>query len=120
MTENPDDLKNRLRQHAEASVDRLLEQKAGRRDLSMTEMEDLVGQLEMELRQALMQELVNEAQIQDVGLCPECSGKLRYKGKKRKQVIIHLSMRSQDVERKLGRGYQRKIALAAAAFQVWR
>lgn len=87
MTENPDNLKNRLRQHAEASVDRLLEQKAGRRDLSMTEMEDLVGQLEMELRQALMQELVNEAQIEDVGLCPECSGKLRYKGKKRKQVV---------------------------------
>ena len=86
MTEEQGELKDRLLKRAQASIDRLLKQKAGRRDLSMTEMENLVGNLEMELRQGLMQELVDEVQSQAHGLCPECSGKLRYKGKKRKLV----------------------------------
>ena len=50
MTESREDLKSRLLQRVQGSIDNLIAQKAGRRDLSMTEMEDLVGELEVELR----------------------------------------------------------------------
>jgi YgiT-type zinc finger domain-containing protein len=81
------DLKARLLAQAETVFEQLLEQKAGRRDLSLSEMEDLVGTLEVELRQAVMQTLVEESQAEGPGLCPACGGKLRHKGKRRKQVV---------------------------------
>lgn len=97
MTEEHNELKDRMEKHAQSSIEKLLKQKAGRRDLSMTEMEDLIGAFEMDVRRALMQELVDESQTQASGLCPECGEKLRYKGKKRKQVA---SLRGEvEVER---------------------
>lgn len=65
----------------------MLEQKAGRRDLSMSEMENLVGEFELEVRQSLLQEIVADAQERQSGLCETCGGKLRYKGKKAKRVV---------------------------------
>jgi hypothetical protein len=50
-------------------------------------MEDLVGELEIDLRQALMQELVDEAHRQEVGLCEACGGKLGSKGKKSRRLV---------------------------------
>jgi uncharacterized protein with PIN domain len=87
VSANGEDLEVRLLKQAEKAIRHLLEQKGERRDLSMSEMEDLVGELEIDLRQALMQELVDEAQARDGGLCVECGGKLRYKGKKAKRVV---------------------------------
>lgn len=87
MAEQTDALKTRLVAQAQAAIDKLLEEKQDRRDLSMSEMERLVGDLEVELRQALMQTLVAESQAQGPGLCPACGGKLRMKGKRAKQVV---------------------------------
>ena len=87
MSTNRDELEARLLQQAEKAIHNMLEQKNGRRDLSMSEMENLVGALEIDLRQALMQELVDETQRQAVGLCADCGGKLRYKGKKTKPIV---------------------------------
>jgi uncharacterized protein with PIN domain len=87
MTSAGDDLEKRLKQRANEAIHKLLEQKAGRRDLSMSEMEDLVGEFELEVRQALMQEIVADAQTSNQGLCETCGGKLRYKGRKPKQVV---------------------------------
>jgi uncharacterized protein with PIN domain len=84
---NHDDLEARWLKPAQQAIRKLLEYKGGRRDLSMSEMENLVGELEIELRQAWMQEVVDEAQTQAVGLCPDCGDKLRYKGKKLKRVV---------------------------------
>jgi uncharacterized protein with PIN domain len=53
----------------------------------MSEMEDLVGDFELEIRQSLLQELVTDVQQTHTGLCEKCAGKLRYKGKKPKQVV---------------------------------
>jgi uncharacterized protein with PIN domain len=50
-------------------------------------MEDLVGDFEVEVRQSLMQEIVADAQADNRGLCEACGGRLRYKGKKPKQVV---------------------------------
>jgi uncharacterized protein with PIN domain len=87
MLPQSNDLKQRLQERAYEAVEKLLEQKAGRRDLSMSEMEDLVGEFELEVRQSLMQEMVADCQERQSGLCETCSGKLRYKGKKPKRVV---------------------------------
>ena len=87
MPTQSDDLKKRLQERANEAIEKLLAQKGGRRDLSMDEMEDLVGDFELEVRQMTMQEMVAEAQQNQSGMCETCGGKLRYKGKKPKQVV---------------------------------
>jgi DNA-directed RNA polymerase subunit RPC12/RpoP len=87
MGSTTNDLEKRLQKRVQDSIQKLLEQKAGRRDLSMSEMEDLVGDFEVEVRQSLMQEIVADAQADNRGLCEACGGRLRYKGKKPKQVV---------------------------------
>jgi YgiT-type zinc finger domain-containing protein len=87
MSREEAELEAQLVAQARTVIAKLLEQKAGRRDLSMTEMENLVGELEVDLRQTVMQTLVEESQAQGQGLCPTCGGKLRHKGKRRKQVV---------------------------------
>jgi YgiT-type zinc finger domain-containing protein len=87
MPEKSESLKKRLQERANEAIEKLLAQKDGRRDLSMDEMEDLVGEFELEVRQSLMQEMVADAQETSSGLCESCGGKLRYKGKKRKRVV---------------------------------
>lgn len=84
---NPEDLKKQLQARAYEAIEKLLEQKAGRRDLSMSEMEDIVGEFELEVRQSLLQEMVADAQETKSGVCETCGGKLRYKGRKSKQVV---------------------------------
>ena len=87
MFENGEDLEKRLLDQARQAISQLLTKKEGRRDLSMTEMEDLVGELEVDFRQGVLQELVGESQRQNKGMCPHCQGKLRNKGKRRKRLI---------------------------------
>lgn len=87
MASESDDLKKRLQERADEAIEKLLAQKGGRRDLSMDEMEDLVGDFELEVRQALMQEIIADTQERQAGLCATCGGKLRYKGKKPKRVV---------------------------------
>ena len=86
MSSCQEGLEIRLLQQAQTAIRKLLAQKAGRQDLSLSEMEDLVGDFETHLRQTVLQELVNEIPPQDVRICQECGGKLRYKGQKRKRV----------------------------------
>lgn len=87
MSSDEAELEAQLVTQARTAIAKLLEQKAGRRNLSLSEMENLVGELEVDLRQAVMQTLVEESQTQGSGGCPECGGKLRQKGKRRKQVV---------------------------------
>jgi uncharacterized protein with PIN domain len=87
MSSTSDELEKRLQKRAQEAIQSLLEQKANRRDLSMSEMEDLVGDFEVDIRQSLMQEMVADAQVDKRGFCEACGGRLRYKGKKPKQVV---------------------------------
>ncbi len=86
MSSYQEELEIRLMKQAQTAIRKLLDEKDGRQDLSLSEMEDLVGGFENNLRQTVMQELVNEIPPQDVRVCHECGGKLRYKGKKSKRV----------------------------------
>lgn len=87
MPEGRDELEARLLAQAQIAIRKLLDQKDGRRDLTLAEMEAMVGELEMGLRQTVMQELVEDSQAQATGLCSECDGKLRNKGRRKRKVI---------------------------------
>ena len=87
MPEERQELENGLIEQAKQAIRTMLAAKDGRRDLSMIEMEDLVGDLETDFRQSVMQTLVAESQAKEKGFCPHCQGKLCPKGKKRKRVI---------------------------------
>ena len=87
MSKATETLREQLLAQMKDQLDAFLEERSDRRDMSMSEMEDLVGKLQAELMQKLMQMLVHENQAETNGLCPDCDGKLRYKGKKPKQVI---------------------------------
>jgi len=81
MPEQSDELKKRLQDRANEAIEKLLAPKGRRRDLSMDEMEDLVGEFGLEIRQSLMQEMATDAKETSWGLCETYGGKLRYKGK---------------------------------------
>jgi uncharacterized protein with PIN domain len=87
MPESRDDLEARLLEKARIAIREMLDQKGERRDLTMTEMENIVGDLEMDLRQSIMQELADDSQKSDDNLCSECGGKLRNKGKQKRKVV---------------------------------
>ena len=87
MPENSDDLEARLLEKARIAIRKMLVQKGERHDLTLTEMEDMVGELEMGLRQSIMQELTDDNQPSSSGNCPECGEKLRNKGKRKRKVV---------------------------------
>ena len=87
MPKSETELEERLVTQARIVIHKLLARKAGRHDLSMNEMEKVVGDLERDIGQAIMQELVEDSQVTGSGLCPTCQGKLRFKGKKTKHMI---------------------------------
>jgi uncharacterized protein with PIN domain len=87
MSSEKDELEVRLLKQAEKAIHHLLEQKGERRDLSISEMEALVGELEMDLRQTWMQELVDETYRPETSVCEACGGKLRAKGKKSRRIV---------------------------------
>ena len=70
MSDKRGDLEKRLREQAEQVISQMLDAKAGRGDLSISEMEDLVGMMETNFRQSVMQALVEESQAKDNGQCP--------------------------------------------------
>jgi YgiT-type zinc finger domain-containing protein len=87
MSRDEAELEAQLVAQVRMAITKLLEQKQGRRNLSLSEMEHLVGEMDSDLRQAVMQTLVEESQTQGQGLCPTCGGKVRHKGKRPKQVV---------------------------------
>ena len=87
MPDNRDDLEARLLEKARIAIRQMSDQKDGRRDLTITEMENMVGELEMGLRQSIMQELTDDSQKPNSESCLECGGKLRSKGKRKRKVV---------------------------------
>jgi uncharacterized protein with PIN domain len=80
-------LEARLTTVAQEAIRQLLSEKGEQQTLSLTEMEALVGRVEMRLRQGLMQALVEDTPRQGLSECPQCGGAVRYNGVKAKQVV---------------------------------
>jgi hypothetical protein len=80
-------LKAKLLAQAEAAIEAMLNRPEVHPEMTLSEMERVVGSLGGHLEQQIMQELVNTSQGQDdARVCPECGSQLRNKGKRRRRV----------------------------------
>lgn len=87
MSNQDKDLEERLLEKAKESIRDLLERKNGRQDMTLSEMEELVGVFEHQIRQQVMQEIINEYKADETFTCQSCGKKLHNKGKKKRQLV---------------------------------
>jgi uncharacterized protein with PIN domain len=80
------ELKAKLLARAEAAIDEMLGDERLHEQMTLSEIEQVVGQSEAEFRQAALEEII-ALQQETPTTCPLCGGKLENKGKRRKQVV---------------------------------
>ncbi len=86
----PEELKAHLMAEAEKAIEALLARKAKAEDITLSEIEQLAVQGGTSFRQAVVESLVGESsRVEEVKeqVCPRCGQKLRYKGKRAKNVV---------------------------------
>jgi YgiT-type zinc finger domain-containing protein len=86
MPTDREELKVKLLARAEATIDELLKDKRLHEKMTMSEIEQVVGQSEADFRQAALEEII-ALQQETATRCPMCGGRLENKGKRRKQVV---------------------------------
>ena len=86
MSKPKDELKAKLLAEAEASIDQMLSDKRMSERMSITEIEDVIGDLESDFRQRVLKDIMGEQVTHDLN-CPDCGGKLRNKGKHSKRLV---------------------------------
>jgi YgiT-type zinc finger domain-containing protein len=108
MPTDREELKTKLLAKAEATIDELLKDERLHEKMTLSEIEQVVGQSEADFRQAALEEII-ALQQETPTSCPLCGGQLANKGKRRKQVV---SLRGETaIERtyyqcqQCGRGY---------------
>lgn len=89
MVQNADDLEARLLAQAQIAIRAMLAKKKPTEEITLTDIERLVGALGDELLPGVTQALVNDAQQRtQAGVrCPTCDEAMHYKGRKPKQVV---------------------------------
>lgn len=82
-------LKARLMAEAEAAIDTLLATRPAPAQASLADIEQVVRRAGQHIEQALTAELVAESATQPSPwpTCPQCGGKLKNKGKRRRRVV---------------------------------
>jgi len=96
------ELKARLMVEMEAEIEKLLAEAGDRGAVTLAEIERVVGEVGHRIQRRLAEQWVKAAaqeQGQVRGKCPECGGKLRYKGQKARWVA------TTSGEVKVERGY---------------
>jgi len=86
MLTNRDDLKAKLLAQAEAAIDKLLSDERLSEQMTMSEIEAVVGVSEADFRQRTLEEII-ATQQEKAKSCPMCGGSLRNKGKRKKRVV---------------------------------
>lgn len=86
MLKQKAELKAKLLAEAEAAIEKMLWDKRVSEQMTLTEIEDVIGEMEVDLRQRVLTELLGE-QVPHGLSCSECGGKLRNKGKQRKRMV---------------------------------
>ncbi len=96
MPSKKEELKAKLLAEAEASIKQMLSDERMSERMTISEIEDVIGEMENDFRQRVLQEVMGEQEEQAMS-CPECGGRLRNKGKHSKRVV---SLRGEsDLER---------------------
>jgi len=96
MLNKKDELKAKLLAEAEAALEKMLSDERMSQRMTITEIEDVIGDLENDFRQRILSEVMGEQTDQAMS-CPDCGGQLRNKGKHTKRLV---TLRGEaDVER---------------------
>ena len=100
MRLNDEELKAQMMAAAEGVIEKLLAGKKEKEELSLSDIEHLVRRAGQDVMEELTGTLANaEAQGRESRICPECGRKMRYKGRKKRDVITETG------EVSLERGY---------------
>jgi uncharacterized protein with PIN domain len=86
MPTNHDDLKAKLLAEAEAAIDKMLSDERLSQQMTMSEIEAVVGESEADFRQRALEEIITMQQ-EEAKTCPLCGDSLRNKGKRKKRVV---------------------------------
>jgi uncharacterized protein with PIN domain len=86
MPPNHDELKAKLLAQAEAAIDKMLSDERLSEQMTLSEIEAVVGESEADFRQRSLEEIIATQQANAKG-CPLCGGALRNKGKRKKRVV---------------------------------
>jgi ssDNA-binding Zn-finger/Zn-ribbon topoisomerase 1 len=88
MRPNDEELKAEMMAAAEEAIEKLLAGTEEKEDLSLGDIERLVRRAGQDVMKELTGTLANaEAQDRERHICPECGRKMRYKGRKKREVI---------------------------------
>lgn len=89
MTADTEGLKARMMAEAEEAIDKLLAGRREKQELQLRDIERLVREAGQSVMEGFTAELVKgEEQAEEEGVCPECGGKARYKGRKVRDVVM--------------------------------
>jgi uncharacterized protein with PIN domain len=86
MATDRNDLKAKLLAQAEAAIDKLLSDERLSEQMTMSEIEAVVGKSEADFRQRVLEEMI-VMQRENGKTCPLCGSWLRNKGKRKKRVV---------------------------------
>ncbi|MGB7337435.1 MAG: hypothetical protein WBC91_00975 [Phototrophicaceae bacterium] len=86
MPNKKDELKAKLLAEAEASIEKMLSDERLSDEMTITEIEDVIGDLEADFRKRVLNEVMGEQET-NLASCPDCGGKLRNKGKQAKRLV---------------------------------
>ena len=81
-----EDLKAKLLAEAEASLEKMLSDERVSEKMTITQIENVIGDLETDFRQRVLTEVMGEQETKWPS-CPDCGGNLRNKGKHTKRVV---------------------------------
>jgi hypothetical protein len=87
MPTTREELKAKLLADAERTIDEMLNSHQFSEGMTLSALEQVVGEAEGKFSQAITQELVSAHPQPKGGFCPECGEKLRYKGKRCKPLV---------------------------------
>lgn len=88
MAQVSKDLKARMMAEAEKAIDRMLAEKSKRQELQLGDIERMVREAGEQVMERFTNEIVREeAQGEESSICPECGQKMRYKGRKARDLV---------------------------------
>jgi hypothetical protein len=88
MAQVSGDLKARMMAEAEEAIDRMLAEKGKRGKLQLGDIERMVREAGQQVMERFTNEMVTEeAQGKESDICPECGQKMRYKGRRARDLV---------------------------------
>ncbi len=88
MTSNRDELEKQLQTKAEEAIRKLLAELPDKSDLTMTDMETLIGEMGHEVMQGTMQSVAQSQQVEPSQvICEDCRVQMQKRGKRKKHIV---------------------------------